>query len=285
MPRFIPVYSSQSSEPKRQIIKGGSDALRIDKSEIGKILEKLRENYMVCINEASKEITDQLVILKDYAHRLHGTEAYPSFYKLILKHFNDIGAPRPGTVAAVCCGANYTEGMKEGDKEYAVTCANAIPTPRMKAWPQPANTIIIYKEKNGSPKLKVLQRDKFASQYYVFLIDGITNIGEKEAKLLRHLHTEEVVVYLYKSDGTYQSLPPLRFKLAFLNEDYSEEKRMKENRTKKRESDNENDRGNHFNYVWIFFILLLIIIVIIVVVVAISGKKKRDMLRKNVDSV
>lgn len=189
MRRYIPKrHSSIETSSKNisiSVIKGGSDALRVDYKEIERIIASLRrhcDDRLDLLDAATKkdiEKLDKTIVLQ------YNTDSYPDLYALVQKYFSDVEHIIPNTVGSYCYGCQQVKGF--ADIGCAATCVNGIPPPKLPDWAKCDHTVILLTRKEGHNYSKVLNATHNKSHAYVFIMD-LTKDGNTSPKLNAEEH-------------------------------------------------------------------------------------------------
>lgn len=149
MKRYIPVKKSKNESSSQNshsglVEKGSNDAIRIHTDDIERTISRLRDNHTISLDNLPNELEIEVKKLRGWAENFIGTETYPDFYKIILKHFSDLDNIIPGTIGSFCYGCSHSAGF-EDNKPCSATCVNSIPPPNIPTWVEcDSNVSLLY---------------------------------------------------------------------------------------------------------------------------------------------
>jgi hypothetical protein len=247
---YIPRKSSSNNSP---IQKGATEALKIDKNEIERVLHDLRKNSDLLVEQLEPKMATHLKLIVDYAKKFHKTSSYNDFYEQILKYFSNVKNILPGTVASTLIGNYYYKGDFES-KVYAPTCIGSIPSPDDQELPPcDRNVVVVYRDKTSDKSIantitKVPTTNK---KDIVVLMGDIssrdTTLYDNEHKLLASMNVVNYDLFLYQG-GYYRLLKRL----------YTP---MRHNVAKERSTNNYGDAVYVFIAVFVLIILAMAILI------------------------
>lgn len=274
MSRYIPRRTKGDNTSKRSltnsslISKGATDALKIDKGDIERTIEFLRKNHDILLNQANKDLSDEIDRIRSYVRQFHGTSSYKDFYKLVVKHFGDVSEPMPGTIASFCIGFHQAKGELK-QKKYAATCIDSIPPPDEPLEREYHHSVILIYRDGVHVFCKPLYTCKTSSTAFVFLMNDEStdeSLSTKEIEMIRqlgitsyHLYTYRGGVYYDISKGIVDISRSLR--LGFHSNDDHSSKKHHEN----------NNNTTNTTLIWI---ILFVVILIIIIMSAIAVKRR-----------
>lgn len=220
MRKYTPRYTSRESDTTEITIakKGSSTALSIDYKAIDKIVAKLRKHHTTSVNEPKYK--NDIVKLNEYVQTLYHTNAYETFYSLIVKHFSDLKTITPGTIGAHCYGCNYATAFG-GDQACNALCAGGIPPPKLPQWASCAhNVVLLHLSRHVSGQeirsYQILNHAPSSTHTYVFVLRDASYVSEgsgipindADIKKWHPIVTRTYHLFEYK-EGDYKDLSGL----------------------------------------------------------------------------
>lgn len=207
---YIP-RKSTSNNPI--VTKGATEALKIDKDEIERILTSLENDRDVIANQLTGQKAAYLKLITDYAKKFHGTSSYRDFYDQILKHFAGGQKIFPRSVAAVLVGNYYYKGDLPS-KVYAPTCIDSIPTPDDEYLPPcDRNVILVYRDESYCKSVASNLTNLNVTTKDIVVLMGDINpetakLYQSELELLSAMDVTSYDFYIY-INGYYKAIRPL----------------------------------------------------------------------------
>lgn len=280
MSRYIPRRTKGDTTTKKSltnssmISKGATDALKIDKGDIERTIEFLRQNHDVLINQANKELADEINRIRNYVRQFHGTSSYQDFYKLVIKHFSDVSEPMPRTVGAFCIGFHQAKGELK-QKKYAATCIDSIPLPDEPLEQEYNHSVILLYRDGVHVFCKSLLTIKTENYAFVFLMgendeNKLDNaLSTKEIEMIRQLGISSYHLYAYRGGVYYDASKGVvdisrSLQLNFRSDDSISHK-------KHERRDKIIGKGTNNTFIWI----ILLIVIVLIIIFSIAAVRRR----------
>ena len=206
--KYIP---RKSISDNLAVLKGATEALKVDKDEIERMLIALRKNSETLVSQADKTSSIYIRIIRDHALKFYKTSSYEDFYKLILKHFSDVGILLPNTISSFLIGRGLYKG-EFANKSYAPTCIASIPSPEdidIDILDIDKTISIVYRDYgSGKSIVTTLLRPKNSKGDIVVLMGDLdsanSKLSESEVDLLKSINVANYEFYTY-FNGYYKA--------------------------------------------------------------------------------
>ena len=273
MKRYIPKRPSSIEDSSNansvSVLKGGSDALRVDYKEIERIIASLRTHYNDRLDLLDRETKKNIETLDKTIILQYNTDSYPDLFALVQKYFSDVKEILPNTVGSYCYGCQQVKGFD--DIGCAATCVNGIPPPKLPDWAKCDHTVLLITRKEGHNYSTVLNSTHNKSHAYVFIVNlnktGISKnlqLTAEEHLCITKLGIKRYHLFEYKNNKHYDiSKGIVNVNDTFNRKD--ESKTLIE--TYKKVKQHTNSKSG--------FLAIFLIIILIIIILALAANRYR----------
>ena len=187
--------------------KGGTDVLKIDVTELDRLIKNLRMNANTPIRELPDELGEQFRQLISYVSLLYDSSSYPILYNVVHKYFANLETVIPGTIGAYCAGCHVETSLSNTKPGCAPICAGSMP-PKNDDWTFCQNTVILATYEGNRFTFTLLKsgetkNDKSLASIFVNYSshNAFPGFSDAEKQQLKSLGIERVNLNGYMENG------------------------------------------------------------------------------------